>query len=42
MAKSRTASAKQKAEEIGHQMTALVVSLHADLVKNELRSRLDA
>ncbi|WP_115684657.1 MerR family transcriptional regulator [Corynebacterium senegalense] len=42
VAKSRTASAKQKAEEIGHQMTALVVSLHADLVKNELRSRLDA
>ncbi len=40
VAKSRTASATQKAEEIGHQMTALVVSLHADLVKNELRNRL--
>lgn len=42
VAKSRTAGAKQKAEEIGHQMTALVVSLHADLVKNELRRRLDS
>lgn len=40
VAKSRTESAKQKAEEIGHQMTALVVSLHADLVKNDLRARL--
>lgn len=40
VAKSRTDSAKQKAEEIGHQMTALVVSLSADLVKNELRNRL--
>ncbi len=40
VAKSRTSSATQKAEEIGHQMTALMVSLHADLVKNELRNRI--
>ncbi|WP_342319703.1 MerR family transcriptional regulator [Corynebacterium mayonis] len=41
VAKSRTDSARQKAEELGHQLTALVVSLHADLVKNELHQRLN-
>lgn len=37
VAKSGRAAAKQEAGEIGQQMTALVVSLHAALVKNELR-----
>lgn len=41
VAKSQKASAKQQAEELGQQMTALVVSLHASLVKNELRTQLD-
>lgn len=37
VAKSGRAAAKQEASEISQQMTALVVSLHAALVKNELR-----
>lgn len=37
VAKSGRAAAKQEAGEISQQMTALVVSLHAALVKNELR-----
>ncbi len=40
VAKSGKVTAKQKAEEIGQQMSALVVSLHASLVKNELRQQL--
>ncbi|WCZ38878.1 MerR family transcriptional regulator [Corynebacterium jeddahense] len=40
VAKSGKVTAKQKAEEIGQQMSALVVSLHASLVKNELRRQL--
>lgn len=40
IAKSGKITAKQKAEEIGQQMSALVVSLHASLVKNELRRQL--
>lgn len=38
VAKSRQVSAEQKAEEIGQQLTALVVSLHASLLKNELNN----
>lgn len=37
VAKSGRAAAKQEAGEVSQQMTALVVSLHAALVKNELR-----
>lgn len=37
VAKSRKKAAKQEAEELSQQMTSLVVSLHASLVKNELR-----
>lgn len=37
VAKSGKGSAQQEAEEIGRQMSALVVSLNASLVKNELR-----
>lgn len=40
VAKSGKETAKQKAEEIAQQMSALVVSLHASLVKNELRAQL--
>ena len=40
VSKSGKVTAKQKAEEIGQQMSALVVSLHASLVKNELRKQL--
>lgn len=40
VAKSGKVTAKQKAEEIAQQMSALVVSLHASLVKNELRKQL--
>lgn len=42
VAKSGKVTARQKAEEIGQQMSALVVSLHASLVKNELRKQLDS
>lgn len=42
VAKSKSEGAKQKAEEISQQMTALVVSLHASLVKNALREELDS
>ncbi|WP_373369961.1 transcriptional regulator FtsR [Corynebacterium cystitidis] len=41
VAKSQKDTAKAQAEELGQQMTALVVSLHASLVKKELRNRLD-
>lgn len=37
VAKSGKAGAQQEAEELGQQMISLVVSLHAALVKNELR-----
>ena len=37
VAKSGRTAAKQEASEINQQMSALVVSLHAALVKNELR-----
>lgn len=39
VAKSGKVNAQQQAEEIGQQMSALVVSLHASLVKNELRKQ---
>ncbi|QPK84290.1 MerR family transcriptional regulator [Corynebacterium qintianiae] len=38
VAKSRQSGAQQKAEDMGQQLTALVVSLHATLVKSELRN----
>lgn len=38
IAKSGRENAVQKAEDIGQQMSALVVSLHASLVKNQLRN----
>nr|WP_092152072.1 MerR family transcriptional regulator [Corynebacterium mycetoides] len=38
VAKSGKSSAHEKAEDIGQQLTALVVSLHASLVKSELRN----
>lgn len=34
-------TSRERAEEVGQQMTALVVSLHAILVKNALRDELD-
>ena len=37
VAHSNSDTAHQKAEEISQQMTALVVSLHATLVKSDLR-----
>ncbi|WIM72474.1 MerR family transcriptional regulator [Corynebacterium suedekumii] len=40
VARSRGDSAKARAEEMGQQMSALVVSLHASLVKNALRDEL--
>lgn len=40
VARSKGDSARQRAEEMGQQMTALVVSLHASLVKNALRDEL--
>ncbi|WP_331252963.1 MerR family transcriptional regulator [Corynebacterium godavarianum] len=40
IAKSGKDTAQQQAEETGQQMSALVVSLHASLVKNQLRHRL--
>ncbi len=40
VAKSGKVTSQQKAEEIAQQMSALVVSLHASLVKNELRNQL--
>ena len=39
VAKSGKDNSQQQAEEIGQQMSALVVSLHASLVKNELRKQ---
>lgn len=42
VAKSGKVTARQKAEEIGQQMSALVVSLHAAMVKNELRKNLNS
>lgn len=41
VAHGKEATAKARAEEIGQQMSALVVSLHAGLVKNALRDELD-
>ncbi|RNE49719.1 MerR family transcriptional regulator [Corynebacterium alimapuense] len=41
LAKSSAPSSKQRAEEIGQQMSALTVSLHASLVKNALRDELN-
>ena len=38
VAKSGRENSAQQAEEIGQQLSALVVSLHASLVKNELRN----
>lgn len=40
VARSQSSSAKEKAADMGQQMTALVVSLHASLVKNALRDEL--
>lgn len=40
VARSRSDVAKQRAEDMSQQMTALVVSLHASLVKNELQNEL--
>jgi len=40
VARSRSDVARQRAEELSQQMTALVVSLHADLVKTSLRDEL--
>lgn len=37
VANSKSDTARQQAEELSQQLTALVVSLHATLVKNELR-----
>lgn len=42
VAQSREDTARQRAEEVGRQMTALVVSLHAILVKNALRDELES
>ncbi|AGF72420.1 hypothetical protein A605_07090 [Corynebacterium halotolerans YIM 70093 = DSM 44683] len=42
VAKSNSDTARPRAEEMGLQMTALVVSLHANLVKNALRDELDS
>lgn len=41
IARGRDATARERAEEIGQQLTALVVSLHAGMVKNALRDELD-
>lgn len=41
LARSRGEQSRQRAEEMGQQMSALVVSLHATLVKNALRRELD-
>ncbi len=40
VARSKGEGAKERAEEMSQHMTALVVSLHASLVKNELRDQL--
>ena len=40
LAKSNKDGAREQAEEMSRQMSALVVSLHAILVKNELRNQL--
>lgn len=42
VAMSKGEDAKQRAEELSQQMTALVVSLHASLVKTSLREELDS
>lgn len=42
VARSKSDTARQRAEEMGQQMSALVVSLHASLVKNALRKELDS
>ncbi|MGP6173282.1 transcriptional regulator FtsR [Corynebacterium sp. A21] len=42
VAKSKGEGARQRAEELSQQMTALVVSLHASLVKTSLREELDS
>lgn len=42
VAMSKGQDAKQRAEELSQQMTALVVSLHASLVKTSLRDELDS
>lgn len=42
VAMSKGEGAKQRAEELSQQMTALVVSLHASLVKTSLRDELDS
>lgn len=42
VAKSKGEGARQRAEELSQQMTALVVSLHASLVKTTLREELDS
>ena len=42
VAHSKSDTAHQKAEEISQQMTALVVSLHATLVKSDLRDEYHA
>lgn len=42
VAMSKGEGAKQRAEELSQQMTALVVSLHASLVKTSLREELDS
>lgn len=41
LARSRGEQSRQRAEEMGQQMSALVVSLHATLVKNALRREFD-
>lgn len=41
VAMSGADTAQQRAEEVGQQITALVVSLHAGLVKNALQTELD-
>ena len=38
VAKSGKENSAQQAEELGQQLSALVVSLHASLLKNELRN----
>lgn len=40
VAKSRVGSGKQKAAEMGHEMTALLVSLHGTLVKRQVNREL--
>lgn len=42
MAQGKDSSARQRAEEYGQQISALVVSLHASLVKDALRAEFEA